>query len=161
VRRSLGEPGAAGYFQSAIDRLSAYEQSLLSSRARLEMARLLRTSDYAGAVTWARAALASFQRLGASHEADEAARLLRELGAPGRTSARAPSAESAGKLTRREDEVLALVARGLSNREIAERMFISPKTAEHHISRVLSKLGARSRAEAVAFALNRAGSQLE
>jgi DNA-binding CsgD family transcriptional regulator/predicted negative regulator of RcsB-dependent stress response len=161
VRRSLGEPGAADSFQSALDRLSAYEQSLLSSRARLEMARLLRMTDHAGAVTWARAALASFQRLGASHDADEAAKLLRELGAATRTNARAPSNGSALKLTPREEEVLGLVARGMSNREIAERMFISPKTAEHHISRVLSKLGARSRAEAVAFALKRGGPDIE
>ncbi len=151
VRRMLGEPGAADYFQSALDRLRAYEQSLLSSRARLEMARLLRDSDRPGAITWARAALASFERLGATHDANEAAGLLRELGISARTGARRQT--SGGQLTQREKEVLALVARGLSNREIAERLFISAKTAEHHISQVLSKLGAKSRAEAVAMAI--------
>jgi ATP/maltotriose-dependent transcriptional regulator MalT len=151
VRRFLGEPGAAECFQSALDRLKDYERSLVVSRARLEMARLLRESDWAGAVTWARAALASFERLGATHDADEAARLLRELGVGGRTGPRLQ-----GKLTKREAEVLALVASGLNNREIADRLFISAKTAEHHVSQVLSKLGARSRAEAAALALSEA-----
>ena len=155
VRRSLGEPGAADCFQSALDRLSAYEQSLLASRVRLEMAHLLKESDRAGAVAWGRAALVSFQRMGASRDADEAARLLRQLGISGRTGTRVPSPSYSGRLTRREEEVLGLVARGLSNREIAERLFISPKTTEHHISQVLGKLGAKSRAEAVALALSR------
>lgn len=156
VRRALGEPDAATYFQSAIGRLHMYEQSLLAARARLEMARLLKESDKAGAVAWGRAALASFERLGALQDSDEAAKLLRDLGVGGgRTGGRVASAS--GRLTQREEEVLALAARGLSNREIGERLFISAKTAEHHISQVLSKLGAKSRAEAVALALNKGG----
>jgi DNA-binding NarL/FixJ family response regulator len=55
-------------------------------------------------------------------------------------------------LTEREREVLALVARGLSNAEIATELFISPATAKTHVSRVMMKLGARDRAQLVVTA---------
>ncbi|MFF8571548.1 response regulator [Streptomyces sp. NPDC015140] len=55
-------------------------------------------------------------------------------------------------LTRREREVTALAARGLSNEEIAAHMVISPLTAKTHISRAMTKLGARDRAQLVVFA---------
>jgi DNA-binding NarL/FixJ family response regulator len=147
VKRHAGELDAALWFQSALNRLRPYEQSLLASRIRLEMARLLIDTDRAGAVTWARAALASFTRMGAAHDADAAARLLRQLGVASRTGTRLQE-----RLTQRESEVLSLLAWGLTNREIADRLVISPKTVEHHVSQVLGKLGLRSRAEAAAFA---------
>lgn len=55
-------------------------------------------------------------------------------------------------LSRREREALSLLAKGLSNPAIAQRLCITPKTAEHHVSSILSKLGLRNRAEAAAFA---------
>jgi len=58
-----------------------------------------------------------------------------------------------GLLTERELEVLRLVAVGKSNREIAERLFLSPKTAGHHVSSILAKLGVPTRAEAADAAL--------
>jgi len=55
-------------------------------------------------------------------------------------------------LTRREAEILALLSEGLRNSAIAQRLFVSTKTVDHHVSAVLTKLGVRSRAEAVAMA---------
>jgi HD-GYP domain-containing protein (c-di-GMP phosphodiesterase class II) len=56
-------------------------------------------------------------------------------------------------LTKRESEVLALLARGLATKEIAARLFISPKTADNHIQKVYEKTGARSRTAAAMYAL--------
>jgi DNA-binding NarL/FixJ family response regulator len=60
--------------------------------------------------------------------------------------------EALASLTEREREVLALVARGLSNHEIAAELVISPATAKTHVSRVMMKLGARDRAQLVVIA---------
>ena len=57
-----------------------------------------------------------------------------------------------GDLTEREREVMGLVALGLSNDEIAQRLVVSPATAKTHVSRIMIKLGARDRAQLVVFA---------
>ena len=121
------------------------------AHARLELARALASDRPQVAVAEATAALATFQQLDAARDVDAAAALLRTLGAPARTGPKGGET-----LTRREQEVLDLLAHALSNAEIAERLFISAKTVEHHVGRILSKLGLRSRAEAAVHAL-RAG----
>ncbi len=116
--------------------------------SRLEWARALAGTQRPLASEDARLALTTFEALGAQPHADQAAALVRELGGGSRPGPRVP-----GELTRREGEVLGLLGHGLSNREIGQRLFISPKTVEHHVGRVLSKLALRSRTEAVAWVL--------
>ena len=74
--------------------------------------------------------------------------LLRSLGAPVRTGAK-----GVGVLTKREAEVLLLLGAGLSNPEIADRLYITRKTVETHVGNLLAKLGLRNRAEAAAYAM--------
>lgn len=101
----------------------------------------------------ARAALRGFEALGAAGDADLAVALLRSLG----QAAVRGGPKGLPMLTQREREVLALVGEGLSNPQIAERLFVSRKTVEHHVAHVLSKLGVRTRAQAAAEAVRRLG----
>ena len=92
--------------------------------------------------------MATFEALGAGLDADRVAALLRSLGVTARTGAK-----RVGVLTDREQEVLRLLGAGLSNPEIAARLHVSRKTASHHVSSILTKLGLRNRAEAAAYAV--------
>ncbi|WP_284466971.1 helix-turn-helix transcriptional regulator [Actinomadura madurae] len=106
--------------------------------------------------------LADRDRSSARSRLDRAAGIAAALGAAPlarRISERARRAglagPSGGPLTAREAEVVRLLARGRSNREIAEELVISPKTASVHVSNILAKLGVASRGEAVAAARDR------
>ncbi|MFA1550458.1 ATP-binding protein [Actinomadura chokoriensis] len=106
--------------------------------------------------------LAAGNRAAAAARLDRAAGIADRLGAAPlarRISERARRAglagPSGGPLTARESEVMRLLARGRSNREIAEELVISPKTASVHVSNILAKLGVGSRGEAVAAARDR------
>ncbi len=118
------------------------------AEARAELARALAATNGGLALDEARAARAAFRQLGAARSADAAGALLRELGAGTPAGPRGDGVD----LTAREREVLGLVACGLTNAEIGERLFISPKTAGHHVSRILGKLGTPNRAAAAARA---------
>jgi len=119
-----------------------------AAQTRLLLAQVLAPGDRELAGAEARAALSVFEDLGAGRDADAAAALMRDLGI---RAARA-GPKNVGRLTRREQEVLGLLGEGLSNPEIATRLFLSRKTVEHHVARILSKLGLRGRAEAAALA---------
>jgi DNA-binding CsgD family transcriptional regulator/tetratricopeptide (TPR) repeat protein len=95
-----------------------------------------------------RDALSELERLGAEPAAKRARRRLRELGIKGipRGPHESTRSNSAG-LTRREIEIVQLLSEGLRNSDIAERLFLSPKTVDHHVSSVLSKLGVKVRAQ--------------
>jgi DNA-binding NarL/FixJ family response regulator len=145
---SHGDPESAARLRAAARAFAEYGAPLAACRARLALARSLVDRDPGVAVTEARSALQALDRMGANADADRAAAFLRELGVKGRTGPR-----DGAVLSRREQEVLGLVAEGLSNAEIAERLFISIKTTGHHVSNILTKLGVRSRTEATAYAL--------
>jgi DNA-binding CsgD family transcriptional regulator len=111
----------------------------------LELARLLAGASPVAAAGHARRALAIHEPI-AAPQRFEAQRLLHDLG--DLSCADDPLAG----LTAREREILGLLAQGLSNPQIAERLVISRKTAEHHVGAILRKLGMSSRAEAAAYA---------
>jgi DNA-binding NarL/FixJ family response regulator len=79
-------------------------------------------------------------------------RLISEFAAMHRTPAGPPPASALPALTPRETQVLRLVAEGLSNPEIAERLTVTEETVKTHVSRVLTKLGLRDRTQAVVLA---------
>ena len=151
LRSAEGKEGAAPLLKRALERFAGLDLPLEAGRTQLELARAITSAAAEAAVAEARLALETFERLGAVRDADAAAELLRSLGAGGRAWPR-----GRGELTKRETEVLSLLAAGFSNAKIGERLFISRRTAEHHVASILSKLDLRSRAEAAAYAVREA-----
>ena len=107
------------------------------------------------ALAEARAALERFQALTAARDADAAMSLLRRLGVRGHSAPRGDGPRGDGRLTPREQEVLELLGHGLSNADIAARLYVSRRTVEHHVSNILAKLGLTTRAEATAHIARR------
>lgn len=152
--RSLGptDPSSARrHLEAAVSELTRLEMPFEAARTRRLLAETIRGSDAAAAEAEARTALVIFERLGAASEANATAGLLRDLG----VNIARVGPKRFGTLTKREQEVLGLVAEGLSNPAIAERLFLTRKTVEHHVASILAKLGATNRAEAAVAAARR------
>ncbi len=94
-------------------------------------------------------ALATFEELRAEPAAAAVRRRLREAGGPVVRGPRRSTRSHPAGLTPREAEVLELVAEGLTNAQIAERLVLSQRTVDHHVSAVLAKFGVDNRADAV------------
>lgn len=148
VLAAEGDAQATSNLQAALDMFAALDLPLEAARAQLELARGLALDAPAGAVAEARLALAAFEQLGAGADADATASLLRSLG----VKASRAGPRGAGVLTKREREVLELLEQGLSNPEIATRLYLSRKTVQHHVAHILAKLDVGNRAEAAAYA---------
>ena len=134
--------------------LAAHESSLrLPDRARTHLAlgeHLRRARRRVDAREHLRAALAVFDDLGAAPWSERAAQELRASG----ETARRRDVSTATELTPQERQVAALVRQGLSNRDAAARLFVSPRTVDFHLRNVFTKLGVTSRAELAALQLD-------
>ncbi len=147
-------PDADPLIREALNRYASLGLRFDAARARLDLTRVLAVTDREAAVDVARRAFSELESLGAVREADQAAALMRELGV------KAPSGpRAAGLLTRREVEVLRLLGEGNTNVEIGKRLFISPKTVEHHVARIYRKLDVHSRSQAATFAARYLGDE--
>jgi DNA-binding CsgD family transcriptional regulator len=141
-----GDPQAC--LRQALAGFARAQMPMELAHSRLELATALVDDRPEVAIAEARAALEAFERLRAARQVDAAAAVLRSLGV--RAASRARDGEL---LTKREAEVLDLLSHGLSNPEISDRLFISRKTVEHHVSNILAKLGLRTRGEAASYAI--------
>jgi DNA-binding CsgD family transcriptional regulator len=154
-----GDPGPWAAAATVWDRLAqpyptAYarwrtaEALLLRGTARDQVAEPLRAAHAAASELGAVSLLAEVEALARRGRIDLGAE--QTAGPVG--GRRPPSSLDRLGLTEREQEVLALVAVGRTNRQIAEALFISPKTATIHVSNILGKLGVRNRVEAATIA---------
>lgn len=155
ARAAASIEAAAGGSAAAVAILTAYAQTLEHAGldfellwARIDLGRCLSTFDRVGAVTTFTAAAELAERCGATSEGRLIAQALRSLGVRAWRRGRAgDSDDRLAGLSSREREVARLVARGSSNREIADALALSPKTVERHLTNILAKLGARNRTE--------------
>lgn len=149
VARAGGDADeAAERARQALTAFLTLAMPLDAGEARLELAHAVAREASDMATDEAQTALAVFQQLGAARAVDSAVALLRELAGP--TDGGGP--QRGASLTPREQQVLDLVALGLSNSRIAASLVISEKTAGHHVSHILAKLGVHNRTEAAAHA---------
>jgi DNA-binding NarL/FixJ family response regulator len=158
VAMAIGKPDAARqHLEDAVDLFLESGAPFEVARARIELARALGELGRIDAATdEARRAIDLFSELKAELEMARARTVLQSLGPAEQGGAQptGPAARSGG-LSKREIEVLRLVAEGLNNQSIAERLFVSDHTVHRHLANILSKLSVSTRAAAVAQAARR------
>jgi DNA-binding CsgD family transcriptional regulator len=140
-------------FEDALDLLAACDAPFETGRVRLELAATLSTlgrNDQARREI--EAAIADFRAIGADWERVRAETMLGKLHKTNATLPPDMMDGPLGGLSRRELEVLALVAEGLTNRDIAERLVLSEHTVNRHVANILRKLGVTSRTAAASLA---------
>jgi class 3 adenylate cyclase/tetratricopeptide (TPR) repeat protein len=153
---------AVDELETALTLLVHRDRPLLTAQIRLELARTLAgAGETDSAIVEAEAAVATFRKLGVVPEIAAGSELLQKLQAAGEAvTTMAPTRETAPlrhpsgtveNLTRRESEVALLVAEGHTNKEIAKRLFLSVRTVETHVDRVLGKLDFRTRTQLAAW----------
>jgi ATP/maltotriose-dependent transcriptional regulator MalT len=149
--RLAGDPAAPERWRAAT-RAFGYGYRYEEARSRRRWAEAeLAAGDRTGAHQQLRGAWSEARAMGARPLADA----LEDLARRARLDLPGVRATTTELLTAREAEVLTLVAAGLSNRQIGERLFISTKTVSVHVSNLLAKLGVAGRAEAVTVAHRR------
>ena len=142
----LLEPGHAN-LREAVDLFERTPRRLELATAVEDLGVELSATDRDAAVDALGRALALYTELGATWDARRVRSRLRELGVRRRLVAAEPETSGWGALTASELTVARLVADGLTNREVADRLFVSPHTVNSHLRHVFSKLGITSRVE--------------
>jgi DNA-binding CsgD family transcriptional regulator len=149
------EPTAGSRWADVADRWAVLERPFEQAYARFRLAEVLLKDDRAAGVE----ALTTAHRIAGELRAAPLLAEIVDLGRRSRVRLTAPVPSSSGEpadefgLTRREREVLGELSLGLTNKQIAARLFLSPRTVDVHVGNVLMKLGARTRAEATATAI--------
>jgi len=143
-------------FEDAVHLLQDSGSPFEAARVRLELAASLAALDRVpAAVGQARKGVEALERIGAGRDAERGQELLKELearedGQDGGQVGRADLSAPKGPLTKRQREVLGLVAEGLSDRDIADRLYLSEHTVHRHVANIMNRLRVGSRAAAVA-----------
>lgn len=152
---------AARHFEDAIEQAQRMQASPWAEHARYAYAAMLadrhNPEDLERAGDLLAVALPACEQMGMVMLARRVTALMARIGAHGaRAAAAAPGRYgTAAALTPREREVAGLLAKALSNRQIAERLYVSERTVESHVQHILAKLGMTSRTEVVVWALQR------
>jgi ATP/maltotriose-dependent transcriptional regulator MalT len=135
--------GATRAFREALSLIGPDDPLLVRVGVHHEFGRLLRaTGDRAGATSQLRAARSLLEPVGATPYLAEVDAVLQELGVAAGAGRESPLA-----LTEREQDVVTLVAKGMTNREVAAELYVSQKAVEYHLRNVFGKLGITSRRE--------------